>query len=285
MALRDQPYLPLYVQDFLTDEKLRECSAESIGVYIMLMCLMHKSAEYGAILLRQKDRQTGRQTSDFAEKLTRHLPFNSAVIEQALIELLDEGVLSIEGDMLYQKRMVNDGKVSETRSKAGKKGAKVTNSKGLAAAKQSANMSANMSAKQSAKQSANSEYENEYEYEYENDNEDDSNEGNKTAKKRETLLTKTQETRFSRFWEAYPRKVSKANAEKAWAKINPDDELTEKIISAIGTAKRLDERFRETRFTPHPASWLNARSWENEFTEGESYEHFIPSTGFKLRAI
>lgn len=273
MALRDQPYLPLYVQDFLTDEKLRECSAESIGVYIMLMCLMHKSEEYGAILLRQKDRQTGRQTSDFAEKLTRHLPFNSAVIEQALIELLDEGVLSIEGDMLYQKRMLNDGKVSETRSKAGKKGAKATNSKKFAAAKQS------------AKQSANSEYENEYEYEYENDNEDDSNEGNKTTKKRESLLTKTQETRFSRFWEAYPRKVSKANAEKAWAKINPDDELTEKIISAIGTAKRLDERFRETRFTPHPASWLNARSWENEFTEGESYEQFIPSTGFKLRVI
>lgn len=29
MALRDQPYLPLYVQDFLTDEKLRECSYEA----------------------------------------------------------------------------------------------------------------------------------------------------------------------------------------------------------------------------------------------------------------
>lgn len=279
MALRDQPYLPLYVQDFLTDEKLNECSAESVGVYIMLMCVMHKSEDYGTILLRQKDKQTGWQISDFARKLVRHLPYSEEVIERALTELLEEGVLNIEGDRLYQKRMVKDGEISEKRSRAGKKGAKAkyTNESAEAKAVACANDFA------MAKPMANSEYENEYEYEYENDNEDDSN--NKTTKKRESLLTKTQETRFSRFWEAYPRKVSKANAEKAWAKINPDDELTEKIISAIGTAKRLDERFRETRFTPHPASWLNARSWENEFTEGESYEHFIPSTGFKLRAI
>ncbi len=279
MALRDQPYLPLYVQDFLTDEKLNECSAESVGVYIMLMCVMHKSDDYGTILLRQKDKQTGWQISDFARKLVRHLPYSEEVIERALTELLEEGVLNIEGDSLYQKRMVKDGEISEKRSRAGKKGAKAkyTNESAEAKAVACANDFA------MAKSMANSEYENEYEYEYENDNEDDSNEGNKT--KRESLLTKTQETRFSRFWEAYPRKVSKANAEKAWAKINPDDELTEKIISAIGTAKRLDERFRETRFTPHPASWLNARSWENEFTEGESYEQFIPSTGFKLRVI
>ena len=43
MALRDQPYIPLYVQDFMTDEKLSECSAESTGVYIRVMCIMHKS--------------------------------------------------------------------------------------------------------------------------------------------------------------------------------------------------------------------------------------------------
>ena len=39
MALRDQPYLPLYVLDFLVDEKLAYCSAESTGVYIRLMCM------------------------------------------------------------------------------------------------------------------------------------------------------------------------------------------------------------------------------------------------------
>ena len=57
MALKDQPYLPLYVDDFLSDEKLSLCSAESTGVYIRLMCLMHKSDEYGAVLLKQKFKQ------------------------------------------------------------------------------------------------------------------------------------------------------------------------------------------------------------------------------------
>ena len=34
MALRNQPYIPLYVQDFLTDEKLNQCSPASQGIYI-----------------------------------------------------------------------------------------------------------------------------------------------------------------------------------------------------------------------------------------------------------
>ena len=47
MALRDQPYIPLYVQDFMTDEKLNECSAATTEVYIRLMCVMHKSEKIG----------------------------------------------------------------------------------------------------------------------------------------------------------------------------------------------------------------------------------------------
>ena len=121
MALRDQPYIPLYVQDFLTDEKLNECSAESAGVYIMLMCVMHKSNVYGTILLRQKDRQSESKVRDFAVKLTKHLPYDVATIERSLTELIDEGVLTVDGDTLYQKRMVKDGKLSEARSAAGKK--------------------------------------------------------------------------------------------------------------------------------------------------------------------
>lgn len=120
MALRDQPYFPLYVQDFLTDEKLNECSAESTGVYIRLMCIMHKSHEYGKILLKQKDKQNGNKISDFAAKLARQMPYSVDVIESALAELLDEEVLSIDGDCLFQKRMVKDAELSETRAFAGR---------------------------------------------------------------------------------------------------------------------------------------------------------------------
>lgn len=122
MALRDQPYLPLYVQDFLTDEKLRECSAGSVGVYIMTMCLMHKSSEYGTILLWQKDKQTSDDCLNFANKLTKHLPYTSDVILNSLKELINMGVLTIDGDKLMQLRMVKDNSISLKRAKAGSKG-------------------------------------------------------------------------------------------------------------------------------------------------------------------
>jgi len=122
MALRNQPYLPLFVDDFLTDEKLNECSALAHGVYIKLMCVMHKSQTYGKILLKQKDKQNSKQIINFALKLDRYLPFTTTEIEAGLSELLTEEVIYIEGDYLCQKRMVKDNKISELRAKAGSKG-------------------------------------------------------------------------------------------------------------------------------------------------------------------
>lgn len=138
MSRREQPYIPLYAQDFLTDEKLRECSAASVGVYIMLMCVMHKQEEYGTILLREKDRQNEDIIVDFSRKLAKHLPFGIEVIGEALRELLDEGVIQQDGDRISQKRMVREADVSGKRSAAGKKGAASTNTK-FAAAKTSSN--------------------------------------------------------------------------------------------------------------------------------------------------
>lgn len=122
MALRDQPYLPLYVQDFLTDEKLMECSAASTGIYIKIMCIMHKSDEYGTILLKQKDKHNPTTVQNFASKLTKHLPYNHNEILIALTELISEGVLQIDGDKLIQKRMVRDNEISIKRAESGSKG-------------------------------------------------------------------------------------------------------------------------------------------------------------------
>jgi len=122
MALRNQPYIPLYVQDFLTDEKLCECSASSTGVYIRLMCIMHKSDNYGKILLKQKHKQHQSIIKNFASILVRNMPYTIDVIESAITELLDEGVLQIEGDFLLQKRMVKSNEISEIRAKSGQIG-------------------------------------------------------------------------------------------------------------------------------------------------------------------
>jgi len=152
MALRNQPYFPLYVQDFLTDEKLIECNAESTGVYIRLLCILHKSEEYGKFLLKQKDKQSDNQIYNFALKLTRQMPYTLEVIERSLDELLTEKVIIINNDYLYQKRMVKDNEISIKRAESGKKGGEKTKF-----------AIANIKTKGKANVKANTEYENEYE--------------------------------------------------------------------------------------------------------------------------
>ena len=159
MALRDQPYIPLYVQDYLTDEKLNACSPATQGVYIKMMCLFHKCDPYGGILLKQKDKQNPSICYNFAYKLACLLPFNLIDIQSAVEELIDEKVLFIDGDFLYQKRMVKDNELSSKRANSGKNGGKRTQSKNKDFALNFAK------AKQEAKNEQNTEYEIEYEIE------------------------------------------------------------------------------------------------------------------------
>lgn len=195
MALRDQPYLPLYVQDFMTDESLNECSAESTGVYIRLMCVMHKSKNYGMILLKHKDKQTDKQISNFALKLVKQLPYDTATIERALTELLEEEVLTLDGDTLYQKRMVKDGNLSDSRASAGRKGGNKKQN-----AKQNEEFACDFA---QAKTQANPE--NEYEYENETVNE---NEGTNTENTENgTSRVKRSERNFAPEHQAYKAAV------------------------------------------------------------------------------
>lgn len=70
---------------------------------------------------------------------------------------------------------------------------------------------------------------------------------------------------FDRFWQAYPRRVGKNAAQKAWAKLKPDAALVEQLLAAI-TAQRegADWRRDDGEFIPHPASWLNGGRWLDE---------------------
>jgi len=67
---------------------------------------------------------------------------------------------------------------------------------------------------------------------------------------------------FENFWRAYPRKKSKGNAEKAFAKIRPNEQLLRQILAAIERAKTSAD-WQQEKYIPHPATWLNARGWED----------------------
>lgn len=126
MALRDQPYFPLYVQDYLTDEKLNNCCAATQGIYIKILCILHKQSNYGQILFKQTSKQKFSKELNrveyFAAILSKQLTFDFSEILPALNELIEEDVLQISEEGLSQKRMVKDFNTSIARSEAGKKG-------------------------------------------------------------------------------------------------------------------------------------------------------------------
>jgi len=71
---------------------------------------------------------------------------------------------------------------------------------------------------------------------------------------------------FIKFWNAYPKKKAKGDAEKAWLKINPSEHLIEIILSAVQRAKTSRDWLKDSgQFIPHPATWLNRKGWEDEY--------------------
>ncbi len=72
---------------------------------------------------------------------------------------------------------------------------------------------------------------------------------------------------FDTFWKAYPKRVAKQEAVKAFTKLNPDGILLEVILKGIDASKKSEAWLKDGgKFIPHPASWLNGRRWEDELT-------------------
>ena len=72
---------------------------------------------------------------------------------------------------------------------------------------------------------------------------------------------------FNTFWKAYPKKVAKLKARKAFEKINPDDTLLATMLVSIEKAlKSKLWRDKDGQFIPNPATWLNDKRWEDEDT-------------------
>jgi hypothetical protein len=90
---------------------------------------------------------------------------------------------------------------------------------------------------------------------------------------------------FTAFWKAYPRKIDKGEAFKAWQKIQrprPDIQAITASIAALKASRQWQEK--NGRFIPHPSTWLNRRGWESEvssddFSRSQSGLALPPLTG------
>lgn len=94
-----------------------------------------------------------------------------------------------------------------------------------------------------------------------NKNKNKSNNKNKSIEKEQ----EEKERSFARFWDAYPLHVSRQEAEREFARLNPDEALLETMLKAIERWKQT-EQWREDggRYIPHPSTWLYRKRWEDE---------------------
>jgi hypothetical protein len=85
---------------------------------------------------------------------------------------------------------------------------------------------------------------------------------------------------FNHFWTAYPKKRSKGDAVKAWNKLKIDNLLCTLIMNKLDDAKNSHDWTKEGgQYIPYPASWLNAKGWEDEYTQVEN----VPDAWHEIR--
>ena len=74
--------------------------------------------------------------------------------------------------------------------------------------------------------------------------------------------------RFEEFYASYPKKRSRGDAEKAWRRLKPDEELLGKMLVAVAWQKETWDWVKEGgQFIPGPGPWLRGKRWLDERPE------------------
>ncbi|WP_085710874.1 MULTISPECIES: helix-turn-helix domain-containing protein [unclassified Pseudomonas] len=70
---------------------------------------------------------------------------------------------------------------------------------------------------------------------------------------------------FDQFWKLYPKKKSRKDAAKAWAKLKPNEELRQTLITVLGSHCISEDWTKDGgRYIPNAATWLNGERWHDE---------------------
>ncbi len=108
----------------------------------------------------------------------------------------------------------------------------------------------------------------------------DKNIRTKEVKKKDKDLKTLARNAFEKFWFAYPKKRSKGDAEKAWEKISMTDTMLEAILDSIENGKQSQDWTKEGgKYIPYPATWLNRKGWEDEYTQADN----VPEAWHEIR--
>jgi hypothetical protein len=91
--------------------------------------------------------------------------------------------------------------------------------------------------------------------------------------------------RFEEFWSAYPKKVGKKEAHKAWRRIIGVHNHAHEIIAGIYRWQG-SSQWDDARYIPNPATFLNGRRWEDEVPkDGTDKRNQTGAAGRQSRSI
>jgi hypothetical protein len=73
------------------------------------------------------------------------------------------------------------------------------------------------------------------------------------------------ESGFDSFWSAYPRKVGKRDAMKAWKQTKAEHPPVLDLLVALGRMCRSRQWTRDGgQYIPYPATWLRRGGWDDQ---------------------
>lgn len=69
---------------------------------------------------------------------------------------------------------------------------------------------------------------------------------------------------FAQWYDAYPRRVGRGQAEKAYRRALKLQGVTRELLLEAATQYAAERQGKEKEFTPYPATWLNGQRWADE---------------------
>lgn len=236
-------WIKFWPQDWQSDPGLRSCSMAARGLWIECIAIMHRGEPYGHLAVNG--------AAPSAKRLASMVGSTEREVARLIEELRGAGVFSItETGVIFSRRMVRDARASEEGREAitkrwGKKGGNDTPNRENTRTPTTNPIRGPCS----------------LEAEAEAETEDTSLRSVSPARAPRSLPPDPRG--FAEFWAAYPAKVGKAAARKAFPRAvkaaggDPD-------AIVFGLKARLHLFPPDPQFIPNPATWLNQGRWDDD---------------------
>jgi len=221
-----------------------------------MICYMHEGNPYGHLKVGNK--------VILAPNLASMVGSTLDVVEGWLDELFQAGVFQYaEDNAIFSKRMIRDENLRQLRAAGGIKGGN-PNLKDNHKVNLQPNLKDETKVKQKPTPSSSS--------------------SSSSSSSANTPLPPKGEL-FDLFWKAYPKKVGKDAAYKAFAKRKPDEQLVKTMIASV--RKQADtEQWKKDggQFIPHASTWLNEGRWQDETEIGAEQDWRLTRKGVESMA-